>query len=119
LVLYGTIPFGISFGAVAGFRSGAPYDRLLFNPDLFSYIEEIRADPRGEAYRHDNKLTIDFRAEKDFPFAGRYLSLFIEVFNLINSGAVTERFLPDGPRFGQPLARMESRTVRLGLRYHF
>ncbi|HUX08891.1 MAG TPA: TonB-dependent receptor [Acidobacteriota bacterium] len=122
LLLYGDLPYGFCFGAVARYLSGAPYNRLLRIPpesDPLAYTETIFADPRGTVYRLDNQLTIDLRIEKIIVAGDGSLSLILDIFNLLNSKAVTKRFEIDGDLFGEPLLRIPPRSIRLGVSYSF
>ena len=119
LLLTATAPRGINVATIVSYNSGIPYDRLLFNPDLFSYIEEIRADPRGTVYCNEAVFNVDVRLEKSFGVREGMLGVTLDIFNLFNNDAVIQSFDRDGERFGEPLARTEPRSVKLGLRYSF
>jgi len=122
VLLYGNLPFELNFGAVIGYLSGAPYNRLLTIPaesDPHAYTETVFADPRGTVYLHDDRFTVDLRAEKALTVDGSSLRLMLDVFNLMNYGAVTERLELDGLRFGEALARIRPRSIRLGFSYSF
>ena len=47
------------------------------------------------------------------------LGVTLDIFNLFNNDAVIVSYDRDGERFGEPLARTEPRSVKLGLRYSF
>lgn len=111
--------YGISLGGKLRYCTGTPHNRLLFNPDLFSRINEIRADPRGSVHRNDSSLILDLRIEKRFIVQEHSLALVADLFNILNCSAVTERFEVDGELFGTPLARVGPRTVHFGIRYSF
>jgi hypothetical protein len=122
VLLHGSLAYGIGVGALVSYLSGAPYNRLLTIPveeNPFSYGLTIFADPRGTVFRLDDQFNIDLRVEKMFPSETGGLTVLADIFNLLNSSAVIERFEIDGSRFGEPLAWVAPRTIRLGIRYSF
>lgn len=113
-------PYGLHFGAVVTWRTGAPYNRYLFNPDLYSLKYEIRADPRGTVYRLDSAFILDLRLEKQISAGeGASIGLIFDLFNLFNDRAVTAVEERDIATFGQPLDRLQPRTFQFGIRYSF
>lgn len=112
-------PFDLHFGAVVTWRTGAPYNRYLFNPDLYSLKYEIRADPRGTVYRLDSAFILDLRFEKQIQAENATIGLIFDLFNLFNDRAVTAVEERDIASFGTPLERMQPRTFQFGIRYSF
>lgn len=110
---------GLSAAALISWRSGAPYNRLLYNPDFFSQRHEIFANPRGEAYRLDDQLTIDFKIEMPFELEKGRLMIGVMIKNLLDDAPVVAVEERDVAAFGQSLAAGLPRTVSLLLRYQF
>jgi hypothetical protein len=118
-LLYGRIASGWDFAAVLRYSSGAPYYRLLFNDNpLYAYYT-LPADSGGSDYRLDAVMTADIRLERSFSVGSRSAALALEVYNLFNSSAVSERNEFDGPDFGEPIARIPPRTLQIGISYSF
>ncbi len=89
------------------------------NGDFNQGSVRIFVEPRGSR-RLDDRHNLDFRLEKEFPVSKGQLRFTADIFNLFNSGYVTDvetRF--DTSSFEQPLSLTGPRAVRLGVRYTF
>jgi len=108
-----TMSLGVSW------TSGTPYDRFLYNPAFSSLEYTIRADPRGEVYRHDGQLLLDARIERAFYFGGDRLSAGLEIRNLLDDRTVVQVDQRDLESFGIPLEVNPPRQVGLPISYQF
>jgi hypothetical protein len=114
-----SLPYRSSLGLVARYLSGSPYDKLLYNPALSSLRYDIRADPRGSAYRYDDSFIADLRLEKSFDLSGKNLNLSLDIYNLFNQRTATLVQQIDGADFGLALERELPLTISLGLAFVF
>jgi len=111
-------PYRIGFGANLRVQSGWPWARRISTslPNLrtvFFFIEPI------ENNRSDTVTIVDLRVDKTFGF-GRYRFTVIgDVFNALNSNAVTNFNLLNGTQFNRIIAPLDPRTAMLGLRFEF
>jgi hypothetical protein len=79
----------------------------------------VRVEPRGSR-RLDPVSVLDVRAEKTFRLGQRgSIGLFVDALNLSNSGTATRVDTLSGPGFGNPVAWIDPRTARAGLRWTF
>ena len=80
---------------------------------MFFFIEPI------ENNRSDTVTIVDLRFDKAFRF-GRYrASVLVDVFNALNSNAVTNFNLLNGAQFNRIIAPLDPRTAMLGFRFEF
>ncbi len=111
-------PYQIGFGANLRVQSGWPWARRISTslPNLstvFFFIEPI------ENNRSDTVTIVDLRFDKAFRF-GRYrASVLVDVFNALNSNAVTNFNLLNGAQFNRIIAPLDPRTAMLGFRFEF
>ena len=111
-------PYQIGFAANLRVQSGWPWARRISAslPNLgtvFFFAEPI------ENNRSETVTIVDLRADKAFR-AGRYrFSLIVDVFNALNSNAVTNFNLLNGTQFNRIIAPLDPRTAMLGLRFEF
>jgi len=72
-----------------------------------------------ENNRSDNVPILDLRADKAFKL-GRYrFTGMVDLFNALNSNAVTNFTLLNGGSFNQIIAALDPRTFQIGLRFDF
>lgn len=112
-------PYNFTLGMKASFVSGAPYNRYLYNYDLYDLNYSILAGPRGEEYRYDSVFIADFRLEKELLLAQNSFLLTLDIFNLLNDQAVTEVDTRDGDEFGKAIRIVQPRTIQFGISYRF
>jgi hypothetical protein len=99
-------------------QSGWPYGRVITlrlpNAGSTNFFETpIREN------RSDLAALVDIRVDRSFR-AGRYrFTLMGDVFNLLNSNAVTNFNLTNGSRFNQIIATLDPRTAMVGIRFEF
>lgn len=111
--------YGIGLGLNYRVQSGWPYARLvsISLPNAGTqniFLENI------ENNRSDTAMLVDLRVDKAFRFADKYkLTLMLDVFNSLNSNAVSNFNLNNGSRFNQIIATLDPRTAMLGIRFDF
>jgi hypothetical protein len=111
-------PYQIGFAANFRVQSGWPWARRISAPlpnlgTVFFFIEPI------ENNRSDTVAIVDLRADKTFGL-GRYrFRVIADVFNVLNSNAVTNFNLLNGTQFNRIIAPLDPRTAMLGLRFEF
>jgi len=72
-----------------------------------------------ENNRSDNVPILDLRADKAFKL-GRYrFTGMVDLFNALNSNAVTNFTLLNGGSFNQIIAALDPRTFQIGMRFDF
>ena len=119
--LLGRYELPLQFGLAANFRvqSGFNYARVvqLSVPNVGTvgfYAEDLKHN------RSDTVPILDFRLDKSLRLGGRYrVHGMIDVFNALNSDAVTNFFLTNGPNFGKVIAALDPRTVQVSARFDF
>jgi hypothetical protein len=72
-----------------------------------------------DANRSDTATLVDLRAEKAFPIGSVRILLMLDLFNALNSNAVTNFNLSNGPSFNQINATLDPRTAQAGIRIQF
>jgi hypothetical protein len=118
--LIGRYSFKYDIGAAANFRvqSGYAYARVwtgtLPRAGTFRVFSE-----NIENNRTDTAALLDFRADKAFRF-GRYkLTAMADLFNAMNSNAITNFVLINGANYNKINATLDPRTFQVGLRFDF
>jgi hypothetical protein len=111
-------PYAIGVGGNVQIQSGWPWARLVSAvlPNAGTqtfYLEDINA------HRSDTVPLVGIRLDKGWRFGERKLTTLLDVFNLLNSNAVTNFALSNGANFNKVLAALQPRTVQLGLRLEF
>ena len=118
------LPFwgGWNLSSVFRRQSGSGWARSVFVGGLRQGVETVRVEPRGTR-RMPSQLTMDLRVEKTVALgrsrAGSTAGVYLDVFNVTNTGVATGIFATSGPLFGQPTAWTDPRTVLLGVRATF
>ena len=120
LRLMGRYVFKYGIGTAVNLRaqSGWAYARLVLAPlpnagTQTFFIEDIKNN------RSDDAAILDLRVDKAFRF-GRYrLTLMGDIFNLLNSNAVTNFFLTNGVNYNRIIATLDPRTAQVALRFDF
>jgi len=116
----GRYVFKCDIGTAVNLRaqSGWPYSRLVVAslPNAGTqtfFLEDI------ENNRSDAAVLLDIRVDKAFRF-GRYeLSVIGDVFNALNSNAVTNFFLTNGANYNKIIATLDPRTAQVAVRFTF
>ena len=140
--LFGNVALGeaVVLGLNTQVSSPRPLSCFGYNPtDAFANVYQAAShycggqlSPRGTAQKSGWFQTIDLSGRYNAKFADRVFTLRFDVFNLLNSQNVTERYefgdldvvtganglptryIPD-PNYGQPTSYQARRYVRLGL----
>jgi len=108
----------VTVGAIARYQDGQPFARLLIVPDLVQGPDIVRATVNGGP-RFTFTATLDLRAQKSFEVAGRQVSVFADVYNLLNLAEEVEEREITGAGFRTPTAFQPPRTARIGARVAF
>ena len=118
--LMGRYAFPYQLGLAVNLRaqSGWPYARLvqvaLPNAGTQTFLmDDIRNN------RSDNAVLLDLRVDKAFRIGGYKVSVMGDLFNALNSNAVTNFFLTNGANYNKIIATLDPRTAQLGLRLEF
>jgi len=118
--LMGRYVFKYDLGAAVNLRaqSGWPYARLITaslpvaGTQTF-FMEDIKNN------RSDTAVLLDIRFDKAFQ-VGRYkFTVMGDVFNLLNSNAVTNFFLANGTNYNKIIATLDPRTAQVAFRFSF
>jgi hypothetical protein len=99
-------------------QSGWPYARVVQVPVpglgypafLFDNIDQ---------HRSDTVPILDVRVDKAFRLGRSTFSAMLDVFNVMNSNAVTNFVLTNGASFGQIISALDPRTTQVALRLSF
>ena len=112
------LPYTIGLGANVQVQSGWPWARLISatlpNAGTQTFFLDDIADQRS-----DTVPLVGVRADKAWRFADRRLIAMFDVFNLLNSNAVSNFALINGANFNKILAALQPRTYQVGLRIEF
>jgi hypothetical protein len=113
-------PFDINLGCIIKYYDGQPFSRKIIIEDVNQGPFYIQAHSRG-AVRYEFNLTLDLRIEKVIRIGTSRLRLFLDGFNILNSGLATEENPWTGPEFKLRYATeiQSPRVFRLGLSYEF
>jgi hypothetical protein len=121
---------GVNLSGIYRYTTGQAWGRRATIVGLQQTFERIRVEPQGTRQAPAiNQL--DLRVEKTLPMprTGGTLGVFVDAFNLTNQ-AVPDSYAPSlralsamnefsGPQFGEPLAWVDPRTLRVGIRFEF
>ncbi len=111
-------PLGIGFAVNLRSQSGYAYSRLITaslpNAGTVTFFaDDIKHN------RSDTATLLDLRVDKAFT-ADRYkLTLMVDLFNALNSNAVTNFFLANGANYNKIIATLDPRTAMVGARFQF
>jgi hypothetical protein len=105
-------------GTILRYQDGQPFAGLVVVPNLTQGPDFVRAYTNGGS-RFTFTGTADLRVQKSFVVSGVRVSVFGDVYNLMNLGEEVEEHVVIGPFFRTPTALQPSRTARLGVRIAF
>jgi hypothetical protein len=111
-------PQAIGVGANVQVQSGWPYARLISVALPIAGTQTFFAEDIDNN-RSDTVPLVGLRADKTFRLGDRRLIAMFDVFNLLNSNAVTNFTLINGANFNRILAALQPRTYQIGLRVEF
>ncbi|MGE3885494.1 MAG: carboxypeptidase regulatory-like domain-containing protein [Vicinamibacterales bacterium] len=114
-----TFPYEIGVAGNVRAQSGWQFARLIraalpnAGTQTF-FLEDI------DNNRSDTVALVDIRVDKSFTFGGRYrVSAMLDLFNLLNTNAVSNFNLLNGAQFDRIIASLDPRTAMLGFRFDF
>jgi hypothetical protein len=111
-------PFQIGVGGNVQVQSGWPYARLvsvsLSNAGTQTFFVENIANNRS-----DTVPLVGVRVDRSFPFGSHRALVMLDLFNLLNSNAITNFALGNGPTYDKIIATLQPRTVQFGARLEF
>ena len=114
------IPFGIQFSANFTSQSGAQLARTLSvtgGKQITSMT--IRTEPIG-SIKLDTLNLLTLRAEKRFRIAkSQAATVGFQIYNMLNSNAITTMTVQSGANFGKPTAIVDPRVGEFTLSYKF
>ena len=115
----GTYIFPGDFSVSTNYRyyTGQPLTRT-FSVSLNQGRVNVPAEPRG-AFRFDNVSILDLRVAKRFNFDTWSVEGQFDIFNALNSNAVTRANTTIGPSFGDPTQILTPIIVGIGMRLTF
>ncbi|OGD26406.1 MAG: hypothetical protein A2Y56_12175 [Candidatus Aminicenantes bacterium RBG_13_63_10] len=114
------LPAGFRLAAVVKYYDGQPFARKIIVTGFNQGPFYVQAHSRGVA-RYEFNLTADIRLEKMFTVGGAKLRLFIDGFNIFNSGLAVSENEWTGPAWPLRYATeiQSPRLFRFGLSYEF
>lgn len=108
-------------GTAANLRwqSGFAYSRILQATGLVAGTQSFFQEPI-ENNRSDDVAILDLRVDKAFRFKDRYrVTLMGDIFNLLNTNAVSNFVLVNGVNYNKIIATIDPRTAQIALRFDF
>jgi len=112
------LPYQIGVGGNVQVQSGWPYARLvpvsLPNAGTQTFFAENIADNRS-----DTVPLVGVRVDRSFPYGAHRVQVMLDLFNLLNSNAITNFALVNGATYDKIIATLQPRTVQLGVRLEF
>jgi hypothetical protein len=110
---------GVTLSGVARVQSGRPWERLVTVRGLTQGIVSVRAEPRGSR-RSGTMSTIDVRLDVPvLPLRQARTTVYLDVYNVLNSGYAVGVQPFGGPAFGTPSGWSAPRTATVGVRTTF
>lgn len=112
------LPLGIGAAVNLRVQSGYAYSRLITTSlpnagTVTFFAEDIKNN------RSDTTTLLDIRVDKSFSFDRYKLTLMADLFNALNSNAVTNFFLANGANYNRIIATLDPRTAMVGARFEF
>lgn len=108
------IGLAVNLRAQSGFNFTRVIVASLPNAGTVSFFAE-----NIENNRSDTTPLLDFRVDKSFRFDRYKLTLMADLFNTLNSNAVTNFFLNNGTSYNRIIATLDPRTAMVGARFEF
>jgi hypothetical protein len=112
------LPYQIGLGGNVQVQSGWPFSRLISvslpNAGTQTFFAENISNNRS-----DTVPLVGIRVDRSFPFAGHRVQVMMDLFNLLNSNAITNFALGNGPTYDKIIATLQPRTVQFGARLEF
>jgi hypothetical protein len=112
------LPLGIGFGGNVQVQSGWPFARLITvslpNAGTQTFFQENIGNNRS-----DTVPLVGLRADKAVHFDTHKILFMFDVFNALNSNAVTNFALANGSSYNKIIATLQPRTIQIGARLDF
>ncbi len=112
------LPLQIGIGANVQVQSGWPYTRLVNVSLPNAGTQTVFLDDISNS-RSDTVPLVGLRADKAIPFNGHRILFMFDVFNTLNSNAVTNFALVNGATYNKIIATLQPRTIQFGARLEF
>jgi outer membrane receptor protein involved in Fe transport len=126
------LPFGMTVGVNAYYRSGTPEDKLGSFALINGAPVPLYLDPRGSQGRTPADWDTDLHFDYTLPVRGLHASLIVDVFRVFNrqtvlrtnpfynfDGFQSDNSIQTNPDYGKPILRADPRLARVGLRIWF
>ena len=108
--------WGLRFSPILRYQEGTYFARSV-SVSLNYGSTSIQAEPTGSRQR-DDILLFDLRSERSFKLPGKTtVGLFVDVFNIFNSNAVTALTTTTGSSFLRPTGILPPRVMKLGTKF--
>jgi hypothetical protein len=108
--------WGFRLSPVMRYQEGTYFSRTV-SVSLNYGSASIQAEPTGSRQRDDTFL-LDLRAERRFKLPQKTTAaLFADVFNMLNTNAVTALTTTTGPNFLRPTGILPPRVVQVGAKF--
>jgi hypothetical protein len=118
------LPYGIQWSGTLRAETGLPItptytvNRSVV-PGLTQVTQNVYAAPSGQL-RYPDSVLLDMRFGRSFRIRERMkIEPFADIYNTLNSNAITSESATVGTSFGKPSAIIEPRLLRLGCEFHF
>lgn len=112
-------PWGLSVSPMVRYQQGHPFGRTFATSAFFIGNVRILAEPFGSRHQDDIIVT-DLRVEKEVTFGtARKLSVFFDVYNLLNANPAQNLQWSSGTAFDRPLSVVPPRLARIGGKISF
>lgn len=113
------LPYEVGIGVNWRVQSGWPYARRESTSLPNAGTVRFFVEPIGNN-RSDTVSILDLRVDKKIPIGGRFkVSLFGDLYNILNANPVTNFNLLNGSQFNRIVATLDPRTAQIGARLEF
>ncbi len=110
---------GLPIGAGATYSGPQYIVTRSIVPGLTQVSQTVLAAPSGQ-YRYPDTVLLDMRFAKSFSIRERMkVEPFADIFNTLNSNAITNESTTLGTSYGKVATIIEGRILRLGCEFHF
>ncbi|MEZ5419996.1 MAG: TonB-dependent receptor [Vicinamibacterales bacterium] len=111
-------PYEVGFGANLRLQSGWPYARRIAYTLPNAGTATVFEEDINNNYS-DMVSIVDLRADKTFSVDRFKFTVLADLFNALNSNAVTNFNLSNGSQFNRIIATLDPRTFQLAVRFSF
>jgi hypothetical protein len=110
--------YDIGVGANLRVQSGYGYSRVITATLLNAGTVQFFQDDLDNRYS-DTVPILDLRVDKAFRVRGARLGIMLDLFNALNSNAVSNFVVTNGSNFNRIIATLDPRTTQIALRVEF